>query len=31
MTEGIVKWCKDSNGFGFIDQKDGNDVFVYHS
>jgi CspA family cold shock protein len=31
MTEGIVKWFNDSKGFGFIEQEDGNDVFVHHS
>ena len=31
MTEGIVKWFNDSKGFGFIEQEDGDDVFVHHS
>ena len=31
MTEGIVKWFNDSKGFGFIEQENGDDVFVHHS
>ena len=31
MVEGIVKWFNDSKGFGFIEQKNGDDVFVHHS
>jgi CspA family cold shock protein len=31
MTNGIVKWFNDRKGFGFIEQEDGNDVFVHHS
>ncbi len=31
MTEGVVKWFNDSKGFGFIEQQDGDDVFVHHS
>lgn len=31
MAEGIVKWFNDQKGFGFIEQKDGPDVFVHHS
>lgn len=31
MTEGIVKWFNDAKGFGFIEQDDGDDVFVHHS
>ena len=30
-TTGTVKWFNDAKGFGFIEQEDGNDVFVHHS
>ncbi len=31
MANGIVKWFDDRNGFGFIEQQGGPDVFVHHS
>ncbi len=31
MSNGIVKWFNDRKGFGFIEQDDGEDVFVHHS
>ncbi len=31
MAEGIVKWFNDAKGFGFIEQEEGEDVFVHHS
>jgi CspA family cold shock protein len=31
MAEGTVKWFNESKGFGFIEQKDGNDLFVHYS
>ena len=31
MAEGIVKWFNDGKGFGFIEQEEGDDVFVHHS
>ena len=31
MAEGTVKWFSDKKGYGFIEQEDGNDVFVHHS
>ena len=31
MANGIVKWFSETKGYGFIEQKDGPDVFVHHS
>ena len=31
MAERIVKWFNDGKGFGFIEQEEGDDVFVHHS
>lgn len=31
MAQGIVKWFSEKKGFGFIEQEDGEDVFVHHS
>jgi CspA family cold shock protein len=31
MANGIVKWFSDKKGFGFIEQEEGEDVFVHHS
>jgi len=31
LAEGTVKWFSDKKGYGFIEQKDGPDVFVHFS
>lgn len=31
MAQGTVKWFNAEKGFGFIQQEDGNDVFVHFS
>ncbi|MBU3914071.1 cold-shock protein [bacterium] len=31
MAEGTVKWFNNNKGFGFIEQKNGPDVFVHYS
>ncbi len=31
MANGIVKWFSDKKGYGFIEQEEGQDVFVHHS
>ena len=31
MVQGTVKWFDDKKGYGFIEQKDGPDVFVHHT
>ncbi len=31
MAEGTVKWFSDQKGYGFIEQDNGDDLFVHHS
>jgi len=31
MAEGTVKWFSEKKGYGFIEQDDGQDLFVHHT
>jgi CspA family cold shock protein len=31
LAEGTVKWFDEKKGYGFIQQDDGNDVFVHYT
>ena len=31
MPNGVVKWFSNRKGYGFIEQDDGDDIFVHHT
>jgi len=31
MEKGIIRWFDNKKGYGFIEQSDGNDLFVHYS
>jgi CspA family cold shock protein len=31
MANGVVKWFSNKKGYGFIEQEDGDDIFVHYS
>jgi CspA family cold shock protein len=31
LAEGIVKWFSNKKGYGFIEQEEGNDLFVHYT
>ena len=31
MANGVVKWFSNRKGYGFIEQEEGEDIFVHHS
>jgi len=31
MANGTVKWFSEKKGYGFIEQEDGDDIFVHHT
>ena len=31
LPHGVVKWFSNRKGYGFIEQEEGDDIFVHHS
>ena len=31
MPNGVVKWFSNRKGYGFIEQEEGDDIFVHHT
>lgn len=31
LAEGTIKWFSEKKGYGFIEQEDGQDLFVHHT
>jgi len=31
LPNGVVKWFSNRKGYGFIEQENGDDIFVHHS
>ena len=31
LPNGVVKWFSNRKGYGFIEQQEGDDIFVHHS
>jgi CspA family cold shock protein len=31
LPNGVVKWFSNKKGYGFIEQEEGDDIFVHHT